>query len=184
MGRHERQWLDSNYVLRHFSTRTTMARRFYRSFVESGIPEGRRKDLTGGGFVRSNRGWRPGRDRLKSDERILGSSDFVLETLRASREAWERSHALKASGVDFIAVRDHAARLFGLDPEDILLPGKYPSRVAARSVLCWFCVRGLGMTCTAVAEKLMIGQPAVSIAVARGEKIAKEKGFGLPEGRN
>jgi hypothetical protein len=44
-------------------------------------------------------------------------------------------------------------------------------------------VRELGMTCTAVGERLVIGQPAVSVVLARGEKIVKEKGFRLPEGR-
>ena len=40
------------------------------------------------------------------------------------------------------------------------------------------------MTCTAVAEMLGLGQPAVSIATARGEKqLVKEKGLKLPEGR-
>ena len=34
---------------------------------------------------------------------------------------------------------------------------------------------------SAVAKRLGIGQPAVSIALARGEQLAKEKGFTLPE---
>jgi DNA-binding transcriptional LysR family regulator len=39
------------------------------------------------------------------------------------------------------------------------------------------------MTGTAVAEKLGIGQPAVSIAVARGEVIVRERGLTLDEFR-
>ena len=183
MGQHERQWLDSGYVLKEFSDEAATARSLYRAFVEAGASKGRRNDLVGGGFIRSNKGWRPGKDRRKSDERILGGSDFVLEALKASQETWERSHALKINGIDFIAVRDYAARLFELNPEDLLLPGKYRNRVAARSVLCYFCIRELGMTCTAIAERLGIGQPAVSVATARGEQLVKEKGFRLPEGR-
>jgi capsule polysaccharide modification protein KpsS len=56
----------------------------------------------------------------------------------------------------------------------------FRNRVAARSVLCYFLVRELGMTATTVANKLGIGQPAVSIAVARGEVIVREKGLALP----
>jgi hypothetical protein len=52
--------------------------------------------------------------------------------------------------------------------------------VAARSVLCYFLVRELGLTATAVGQRLRIGQPAVSIAVSRGEAIVKEKGLSLP----
>ena len=113
--------------------------------------------------------------------RILGSSGFVLGVMKAAHETWERTHALKIKGIDFATVQRHVARLFELDPEGILLPGKYRARVAARSVLCYFLVRELGMTVTAVAEKLGIGQPAASIAVARGEAIVKERDLSLPQ---
>jgi hypothetical protein len=36
------------------------------------------------------------------------------------------------------------------------------------------------MTCTVVAKRLGIGQPAVSIALTRGEKLTKERGLTLP----
>ena len=117
---------------------------------------------------------------MRGDERILGTSEFVLEVLKSAGEAWEASHKLKIEGVDFNALCKHVARLFGLAPEEIVLPGKYPNRVAARSVLCYFLVREVGMTATSVAEKLRTGQPAVSMAVARGEAIAREKGFKVP----
>jgi hypothetical protein len=183
MGRRERHWQDVEYVLKHFSDKIERARALYRSFVEEGVSKGRRSDLVGGGLVRSNEGWRPtkGAERRKGDEQILGSSGFAIQTLRAARETWERSHALNIEGIDFTAVQNHVARLFQLNPEDLLLLGKYPNRVAARSVFCYLLVRELGMTCTAVAKRLGIGQPAVSIALARGEKLAKEKGFTLPE---
>jgi len=49
-----------------------------------------------------------------------------------------------------------------------------PKSVQARSVFCCWAVRELGETATAVAQKLGITQPAVSIAVRRGEKIVRE----------
>jgi putative transposase len=185
MGRCDRPWQDSAYVLARFSNGTDTARTLYRTFVEAGIAAGQRVDLTGGGLIRSNKGWLPakGPSHGKGDERILGRTDFVLDVMKTARETWERTHALKIDGIDFAAVRDHVARLFQFTPEEILLRGKYPDRVAARSVLCYFLVRELGMTATAVAEKLGIGQPAVSIAVARGEVIVRERGLTLDEFR-
>ena len=115
----------------------------------------------------------------KGDERIPGSSDFVLKVMKAAEETWERAHALKIEGLDFAAVHQHVACLFSLNPEEMLFPGKYRHRVLARSVLCYFLVRELGMTATAVAKRLGIGQPAVSMAVARGEAIVREKGLRL-----
>ena len=184
MGSYERTWQDSEYVLSMFGNTVDGARTLYRAFVVSGIAEGKRKELTGGGLVRSNTGWRPSQDssHQKGVERILGSSDFVLETMKAANETWERTHALKVRGIDFATVHEHVAHLFTIDAEEILRPGKYRTRVAARSVLCYFLVRELGMTATAVAEKLGIGQPAVSISVARGEAIVRERGLTLPEG--
>jgi putative transposase len=182
MGRRTRPWVDSAYVLAQFSSKTETPRIHYRAFVEAGMGEGKRNDLIGGGLLRSNKGWRPakGSGHRKGDERILGSSAFVLGVLKAAHETRERTHALKIKGIDFAAVQRHVARLFELDPEGIILPGKYRARVAARSVLCYFLVRELGMTATAVAEKLGMGQPAVSIAVARGEAMVKERGLRLP----
>ena len=180
MGRSDRQWLDTEYVLRQFSDKAEPARALYRAFVQAGIGEGRRNDLAGGGLVRSNKGWSPRKPHVRGDERILGTSGFVLEVLKSAGETWEVSHRLKIQGVDFGALCEHVARLFNLNPEEIVLPGKYPARVAARSVLCYFLVRGLRMTTTAVAEKLGIGQPAVSIAAARGEAIVREKGLVMP----
>lgn len=179
MERCVKSWLDSTYILMQFDQDSEPARSIYRKFLEEGIAEGRRGDLTGGGFVRSNRGWLPSRDsgHLRSDERILGSSRFVAEVMEAAKEQWERTYARKISGTDFVSMQKHVARIFHLNSEEILLPGKYPTRVAARSVLCYFLVRELGMTATAVAQRLGLGQPAVSIAVERGEAIVKERGL-------
>ena len=48
----KRPWQEVNAVLGMFGEKRRQARRRYRSFVEKGIPQGRRKDLTGGGLVR------------------------------------------------------------------------------------------------------------------------------------
>jgi len=179
MGRCDRPWQDSSYVLSLFGRRIASARTLYREFVEKGITMGQRNDLTGGGLIRSSKGWRPASELSKGDERILGGSDFVLATMKAAEETYERTHALARNGLDFTAVQQHVGRLFNLSPEELLLKGKYPNRVAARSVLCYFLVRELGMTTTAVAGKLGLGQPAVSIAMARGEVIVRERGLTL-----
>jgi REP element-mobilizing transposase RayT len=184
MGKHVRTWQDTEYVLVQFGQVTETARRTYEAFVEQGISEGRRSDLTGGGLLRSNKGWHPtkGGEHRKGDERILGSSAFVLGVLKEAEEAGKRSGAYALGGVNFETVVEHVARLFNVSPEEILLPGKYRNRVTARSVLCYMLVRKLGMTATSVAVKVNMGQPAVSMAVARGEAIVREKGLPVLDG--
>jgi putative transposase len=182
MGTFKRPWVDSAYVLSLFHRNRNRARTLYRSFVAAGIKQGHREDLAGGGLLRSNKGWIPAKDsdHRKGDQRILGSSEFVQEVLKTSQETWERTCSHRMRGVDFSAVQEHVARIFAMDPEELLLPGKYRNRSIARSVLCYFVVRELGMTATAVAAKLGIGQPAVSIAVARGEAIVRERALRHP----
>ncbi|MBU0985858.1 MAG: hypothetical protein KKH68_01285 [Proteobacteria bacterium] len=55
---------------------------------------------------------------------------------------------------------------------EVLLPGKQRDRVKARSLLCFWTVRELGMSSPIIAGRRGITQPAVSSLVQRGEKQA------------
>jgi len=82
MSKTKRQRQDTDYVLGHFGKSKAQARKRYESFVKSGLRQGRKNELTGGGLIRSLGGWTEAREALKggvhimSDERILGESDF------------------------------------------------------------------------------------------------------------
>lgn len=156
MGKRRGPWQDTTSVLHRFDKQQKTAREKYRLFVEKGIALGQRKDLIGGGLIRSYQGWRPsqGGERVKGDERILGSSASVLDALRQAEEPRERKHRLKAQGIGFDAVLEKVSALLNCTPDEILSTGKYRSRVAARSLPCYFLVWDLGMTATALAQKL------------------------------
>jgi hypothetical protein len=76
------------------------------------------------------------------------------------------------------------AELFNITPDEIFLSGKYPRIVQARSLFCYWAVRELGVTATALAKRLRQSQPAVSISVKRGEKIARKEGYTLSAKRD
>ncbi|MBN1829565.1 MAG: transposase, partial [Deltaproteobacteria bacterium] len=57
MERKKRERQDNEYVLGFFAKRPGEARKKYRSYVEEGIRMGRRRDLMGGGLIRSLGGW-------------------------------------------------------------------------------------------------------------------------------
>jgi putative transposase len=61
----------------------------------------------------------------------------------------------------------------GVDPEQVWAAGKHPITVKARSLMCYWAVRKLGLSATELSKKLGVSQPSVSISVKRGEKIAK-----------
>ncbi len=93
MGNSEVVWQECGEVLKYFSKQKAAAKRKYREFVAKGIETGKRQDLTGGGLIRRSGGWQGIKDakeadiHLKSDERILGNSDFVTEILSRAEES-------------------------------------------------------------------------------------------------
>ena len=185
MDKNKQEWQEADYILKFYDSKRLMARRRYREYVVKGIAEGRRPDLTGGGLVRSAGGWevvkamRKGSLRTKGDERILGDSEFVENILKKAHENLERRSQLQAAGYDFEWLVERVARQLGLEPEDVVAPGKYPKNVRARSVLCYWGTRELGMTTVELSRKLNLAQPTVSQAARRGQQIVKDLGLRL-----
>jgi REP element-mobilizing transposase RayT len=185
LGKTIRSWQDTDYILRLFSMKKKVAQRKYLDFVFKGISQGRRPELTGGGLIRSVGGWKAakalkkGMDRLKGDERILGDSNFVQSVLQASQEKLDRKYQLQEEGYTLKTLSEKVAHLFHLEPSQLFSPTKSPKIVKARSLMCYFAVRELGLTATGLAKKIGLKQPAISISVGRGEKIAKEMSITL-----
>jgi len=88
MGKVKYDWQDGDYTLRWFGQRQGAAQKTYRTYVEKAIDQGRRPELVGGGLIRSLGGWsavealRRSGDRELSDERILGSGEFVEQIIK------------------------------------------------------------------------------------------------------
>ena len=90
------------------------------------------------------------------------------------KEQYERRYWLKAKGYDIERVVEKVATCLEIMPSEIWKPGNQPLRVKARSLVCYWAVRELGMSGTSVGKLLGIGQPAVSRAVVRGEKLTQD----------
>ena len=185
MGKSEQPWQNSEYVYRLFSSRKREARKSYRTFVANGISEEKCPDLTGGGLLRNIGGWtglknfRKAGIRVKGDERILGDSDFVESVLASAKEVPEEKYLLKARGIDFDQVVLRVAKVMNIKPEQVTAYGKSPQTVRARSLLCFWAHRKLGMITIDIARRLNISQPAASRSSKRGERIEKENRFKL-----
>lgn len=181
----ELPWQNTGYVLRLFDPENRSARQHYRAFVSKGIAQGSRPDLIGGGFIRSMGGWEAARQckeqnlAVKSDERILGDSDFVEDTLQAAAENFSRKYRLEKNGLDMDGLAEYVAGMFCLAAQDIFRPGKQKTRVKARSVFCYWAVCEFGYSMTALARRLRISQPAVSVSVRRGEAVVRKENYRL-----
>ena len=69
----------------------------------------------------------------------------MAAVLEAQNESLERRYRLAAQGFDMAKVIKRAAEISGLAPELIRNPGKEPLRVQARSLVCYWAVRELGL---------------------------------------
>jgi REP element-mobilizing transposase RayT len=179
MGKRKNDWQDTDKVLGMFGEKAGPARRAYRAFVEKGITHGKRSDLTGGGLVRSAGGWaavkalRKAKIYQKGDERILGNGDFVEKVLASANEAMERKYDLESRGFTLDKAAARVAEVLGMKIEDVWAQGRYRHIVEARSLLCYWAVRELGINMSSIARRLNISVPAVSKSTIRGEKLAK-----------
>ncbi|HFQ81857.1 MAG TPA: transposase [Desulfobacterales bacterium] len=185
MNETKQAWQNVDYVYELFSEQGRLARARYRIFVENGIADGRHSAFTGGGLLRSNGGWtalkglRKAGVRIKGDERILGDSDFVKKVLKAAEEEFEEKYELQAKGYNFERTARRVAEVLDMDLAQVMAPGKSPQTVKARSLLCFWAHRKLGMTTIEIGRRLNISQSAVSRSSTRGQKIVQEECFEL-----
>ena len=87
-----------------------------------------REELVGGGLIRSLGGWAElrglrlkGRSRVKWDERILGTPNFVMEVLAEANETVDGGYKLKSLGYDVEAVAQTVSEIYGIDPKGLFL---------------------------------------------------------------
>jgi putative transposase len=188
IGRKKRPWQDVDYVLSYFHTTVPRARKAYLAYVEAGIQQGQRNELTGGGLIRSLGGWSEvkrlrleNQAHVMSDERILGDSEFVDSVLSRANERYERRYELKRRGYDLDRIAKRVAEICGMEKLEVFSRGRQQRKVRARSLLCFWAVREAGMSLRELAGRLEMSAPGVGFAVERGEAIAHENGYKLIE---
>ena len=161
-------------VLLYFGNTKKVARRRYREFVKKGIDQGKRPELQGGGLVRSAGGNKVGllgrkkEDRERGDARILGSGDFVNETLKQSDTLFEKKYLAKRPIEELVEI---VAGKLGLKPELICSGNRQRQYSEARSLLAWLAVEEVGHPAAEVARFLGISRMGVQKAVIRGSEL-------------
>ena len=155
--------------------------------LKKGLDQGRRPELIGGGLVRSTGGWKAVRSQrqagllLKSDERILGSSEFVGKVLAEAQEAMQNKYVLRSKGIGLDEVMKAVARELSLEMQVLIGPGKARTIVKARQLVCHWAVTELGLPMTDVARRLGIAVPTVSVAAKKGRGLADRERWVLAD---
>ena len=166
MGRTSRSWQDTASVLAFCGSQSG-----YRAFIEKGISLGRRPELTGGGLVRSAGGWlelKKDGIRLQSDERILGSSEFVNSVLKKTHEEYEKRLLLKATGLTLNTLITGVAHYLGIDEALIKSAIKQRAVSRARAIITHLAVDRLKVTNAEIGRTLNLTASAVSKLAVRG----------------
>ena len=86
---------------------------------------------------------------------------------------------MRAKGMDIEKLARSVAKIYELEPSQVLSSVRYRKVVEAHSLFCYWSVKQIGVTETALAKRSGLTQPTVSISVKRGEQIAREKGLKL-----
>ena len=176
MGRLKHEWQDRDYVLSWFGEKEGKAKKAYRQYVKEGVLLGRRPELVGGGLVRSLGGWsevlsmrRDGK-RLLTDQRILGSGNFVERILAEADERLKYQHRgdrIRENLVEFI---DQVCEKKGINPKELRMGGRRSCISQVRLQIAYQLVQDYGIPLAEVARQLGVSTSAISKAITRRTK--------------
>jgi putative transposase len=176
MGNIRHEWQDSDTILFYFGKRRKKAIEKYEEFIKGGIHEGRRPDLVGGGLIRSLGGWsqvkslRRVSGKIYSDERILGSSEFVKEAIIDVEEKVKETLRLKNEIMDLESLVDKICDNEIVEKEELLTGSKKKRVVKCRKIFCQIAVKKMGYSGADVARFLGVTTSAVN-RLAVSEKL-------------
>ena len=86
-----------------------------------------------------------------------------------------------AEGYDFDKIVSKGFDLMQRELSEFWVPGKERKRVEARSLLCYWAVRNLGINMAELARRLKLSLSGVSLSAKRVERTAQENDYKLIE---
>lgn len=168
MGKVVHKFQDRQYVLEYFGKTEREAKREYRKFVKSGIAEGKRPELVGGGLIRSLGGWsqvismRALGKKEMSDERILGSGDFVEQLLKETDETTKHyfpAHEIIKSAKEFIIAQ---CKKENINIREVQSGSRRKHIVQIRSKLATQLIKDIGISMAEAGRQLGVSTSAIS----------------------
>jgi hypothetical protein len=175
VGKVKRKWQDIDYVLSFFG-QNRYRRRNYQRYVQKGAALGRRPELVGGGLVRSLGGWsevlalRSRGEKHRSDQRILGDSEFVQDVISGLDDLVKENLRLSGRQVDIAALAQQVCRKYNISLGELCSGSRRRATVEARGSISWIAVRELGYSGADVARYLGVTNSCVTRFVASGKK--------------
>jgi len=175
VGKLKRGWQDSDAILAYFGSKRTEALSGYNRFVEQGIIQGKRKELVGGGLIRSLGGWsqvlsmRRKGEKFASDQRILGSSEFVKTLLEEGNEREKETLRFGTKVTDLASLARQISKNEGITETELKSGSRRRKISKARRLFCQLSVVKIGYPGAQVARLLGVSTSAVVRAAHSAE---------------
>lgn len=181
MGIVKRPWQDRDTILSYFGNRSEVAMEKYEQFVEDGVKVGDRPDLVGGGLIRSLGGWsqvlslkRAG-SKIFSDERILGSSNFVKTVIEDAEKKEKETLRLNIKLSDLTSLATKICEAEGVEKSELCSGLRKGDVVKCRKIFCQIAVERMGYSGADVARFLGITTSAVNrLAVSNESSVVEQ----------
>ncbi len=176
MGNVKHEWQDRSYVLSCFGKKEAAAKKAYLAYLEEGVAQGRRPDLTGGGLVRSLGGWsevvslRSNKQHVLTDERILGSGDFVEMVLKEADERFGFQIQAKQQRSRMQQIIEDVCRKEGINIKELRLGGRRKMVSRVRADLAHTLSNELGIPSAEIARQLGVSTSAIGKVLQQREK--------------
>jgi len=168
MGRIKNNWQDIATVYSYFSNKKKEAVARYEAFISDGITAGNHTEQSNGGLFRSADEWaevqslRSKGIPIPSDERILGSGEFIQRLIAEAEQRMKETLRLRKRVPDLKEFAERITKLQGIN-KDALMTGCRSQEVArARKIFCQVVVKKAGYSGAEAARFLGVSTSAVN----------------------
>ena len=176
LGEQENGWQDVDCILELFSGNRRNARDKYEIFISEWKNMDGKRDVGGGGMIRSAGGIedlmamiRNG-GQIHGDPRILGSGEFVSSVIRNVEKKDRRKQGLGTRWKPENVI-EKAAKVVGVRRQEMMGRSRRSIVADARALACKWLVEDIGMKGTATADLMRITKSAVSKSITRGREV-------------
>lgn len=176
VGRVKHNWQDRDYVLSWFGDREAEAKRAYRRYVQEGVGQGRRPDLVGGGLIRSLGGWsqvlslRRSKERELTDERILGSGEFVERVYKEADESLKYQLPAKGLKEKVQQLIEDECESEGININELRMGSRRGRISQVRSQVARQLVERYGIPLAEIARQVGVSTSAISKVLKRAKQ--------------
>jgi len=177
LGRHANSWQNRDSVLAQFGRGEAQSMEMYRRYIADGVSLGRRPELVGGARRRGSGEWssaggpRRRGERESTDERILGSGEFVERILKETDARMMRQQGLKNIKRQAERVVVEGCKKLGVSVTELRSGGRRGVTAQVRAEIARRLVEDYGLTLAEVARQVGISTSGVSKLLSRSLSI-------------